>query len=188
MAETAPGPHPGGRWTARAGQVVEDGTLRLEYTATAAETGGALHEMRARYAPGSAYPPAHLHPAQEERFVVEQGRLLFDVDGRERSVVVGEEIVIPRGAVHRVRNDGTEPAVAIWQTRPALRTGEFLARATEARTTGDLLELAAVVEAHADVYRLAVRPRRLSAGAVRVLAAVARLRARSRRVRTRAPA
>jgi mannose-6-phosphate isomerase-like protein (cupin superfamily) len=166
--------------TVHRGQVIEDDTLRLEFTVTAAETAGQLHEMWARYAPESPYPPAHHHPGQRERFIIEEGQLLFDVDGDERLVGPGEEIVIPAGAVHRVRNPGADPAVAVWQTRPALRTGEFLLEVTAAMREGGVLRLAAVVDEYGDVYRLATRPRRVSSGAVRTLAGLSRTAQRIR--------
>lgn len=156
------------------GQIIADESLTLEFTATARETGGALHEMRARYAPGSPFPPAHHHPFQEERFRVEEGELVFDIDGVEHVVDAGEEISVPRRAVHRVRNGGAVPAVALWQTRPALRTGEFLERVSRAQEAGNALHLLAVVGEFHDVYQLAVRPRRLTAGAVKLLVPVAR--------------
>lgn len=168
------------------GQVLADDSLTLEFTATASDTDGALHEMRARYAPGAPFPPAHHHPGQDEHFRVEAGELVFDVDGKEQVVGAGGDITIPRGAVHRVRNAGTVPAVALWQTRPALRTGEFLERVTQARTAGGVLHLLAVVGEYDDVYRLAVRPRWLTAGAVRLLAPLARTR--TRRGSSRRPA
>jgi quercetin dioxygenase-like cupin family protein len=163
---------------AHRGQVIDDGTLRLELTATAADTDGRLHEMRARYAPGSPMPPAHLHPAQQERFTVTAGRLRFDIDGATHWVGVGEEIIVPPGAVHQVSNPHEEPAEVIWQTTPALRTGEFLEAVSAARAEGGLLRLLAVVADHDDVYRLAVRPRWLTGALVRVVGGLAARRSR----------
>jgi mannose-6-phosphate isomerase-like protein (cupin superfamily) len=163
------------------GQVIADESLRVEFTATAADTDGALHEMRATYAPGSPFPPAHFHPGQEERFVVEEGELLFDIDGVQRVVAAGQQTTVPRGAVHRVRNPAAVPAVACWQTRPALRTGEFLEQVAAARASGGLLDLAAVVDVFGDVYQLAVRPRPVGAAAVGLLARIARVRHGGRR-------
>jgi mannose-6-phosphate isomerase-like protein (cupin superfamily) len=108
-----------------AGVVYERGSVRLEVLRSAAETDGELHEMRATYGPGSPLPPAHLHPDQDERFEVLEGVLTFVVEGIETSVAAGEDLEVPRGAVHQVSNTGEVDAVAIWQTRPALRTGEF---------------------------------------------------------------
>ncbi|KAL3421778.1 cupin [Phlyctema vagabunda] len=49
-------------------------------------------------------PPVHLHPRQEEFFLVTSGNGLFTLDGREIVVPAGEKIVIPRGGYHRFTN------------------------------------------------------------------------------------
>jgi len=144
--------------------VLDSGAVRMEFTTTAADSDGALHEMRATYAPGSPLPPAHLHPAQRERFEVHEGELSFLVDGVERTVAAGEVLEVPPGAVHQVRNAAQVPAVVTWQTRPALRTGEFLCAIHSARAGGDLTELLRVVEEYADVFRLAPQPSDSSTG------------------------
>ena len=138
--------------------VLDTGAVRMEFAVTAADSDGALHEMRVTYAPGSPLPPAHLHPAQTERFEVHEGALVFVVDGVERVVPAGEAIDIAPGSVHQAHNPGDGPAVATWQTRPALRTGEFHVAIHEARQSGDVPRLLAVVEEYADVFRLAPQP------------------------------
>lgn len=159
----------------RRGLVLDDGTLRLEFLRTVAETGGELHEMRARYAPNSPWPPAHHHPAQEERFLVREGQLEFRLDGETRRVAAGQEVTVPAGVVHQARNDADVPAVAIWQTRPAGRTAAFYQAIHGAQVHGTLLDVARVVDAYDDVFRLDIRPRRIVRGAVTALACVARL-------------
>jgi len=136
------------------GTVLDSGTVRMEFTSTTPE----LHEMRVTYAPGSPLPPAHLHPAQTERFEVHEGSLVFVVDGVERVVTAGEAIDIAPGAVHQAHNPHDVPAVATWQTRPALRSGEFHCAVAEARGSGDVGRLLAVVEEYADVFVLAQQP------------------------------
>jgi hypothetical protein len=59
-----------------------------------------------------------------------------------------------------VHNPGDVPAVVTWQTRPALRTGEFHCAVAAARDSGDLSRLLAVVEEYADVLVLAPHPSR----------------------------
>ena len=140
------------------GTVLDSGAVRMEFTATAADTGGELHEMRATYAPDSPLPPAHLHPSQRERFEVHSGALWFLVDGVARTVAAGEVLEVPAGAVHQVRNAGDEPAEVTWQTRPALRTGEFHCAIHAARASGDVPTLLGVVEEYADVFVLAPQP------------------------------
>jgi mannose-6-phosphate isomerase-like protein (cupin superfamily) len=141
-----------------AGNVYDRGAVRLEFLRTSAETQGELHEMRATYPAGSPLPPAHLHPAQDERFEVEAGTLTFVVDGGERVVGAGESIDIPRGAVHQVRNAGDVPAVTIWQTRPALRTGEFHHELNTATAEQDWERLAAALTGFGDVFVAAPQP------------------------------
>ena len=138
--------------------VLDSGTVRMVFTTTAADSAGSLHEMRATYAAGSPPPPAHLHPAQDERFEVHEGCLEFVVDGVHRLVAAGEWMDVPAGAVHQVRNPGDVPAVVTWQTRPALRTAEFLVAVHAAREGGDLSQLLAVVQEYGDVFVLAQQP------------------------------
>jgi mannose-6-phosphate isomerase-like protein (cupin superfamily) len=143
---------------AEQGTVLDSGAVRMEFTVTAAESDGALHEMRATYGPRSPLPPAHLHPAQDERFEVHSGTLSFLVEGVPTTVSAGESIDVPAGAVHQVCNPGDEPAEVTWQTRPALRTGEFHCALHEARASKDTPRLLAVVQEYADVFVLAPQP------------------------------
>ena len=146
------------------GTVIESGTVRMEFTTTAAESDGALHEMRVTYAPHSPRPPAHLHPSQAERFAVHSGELSFLVDGVATTVRAGEAIDVPPGAVHQVENAGDVPAEATWQTRPALRSGEFHCAIHAARESGDTTALLRAVEEYSDVFRLAPQPTASSTG------------------------
>lgn len=133
------------------GTVLDSGTVRLEFLRSDDE----VHEMLATYAPGSPPPPAHLHPAQAERFEVRSGELLFVVDGVETTVRAGEAIDVAVGAVHTARNPGDVPAVALWRTTPGLRTGAFHVAVAEAQASGDVTKLLAVLGEYEDVFRLA---------------------------------
>ena len=126
------------------------------------ETGADLHLQEAVYPPRSPEPPTHCHPAQDERFRLEEGELLFRVAGAERTVRAGETIDIPRGVMHSVRNASDSPARALWETRPALRTAAFqraMERATQGSAKPSLLEAAAVLREYDDVFLLASPPR-----------------------------
>jgi mannose-6-phosphate isomerase-like protein (cupin superfamily) len=132
----------------------ESGTARVWYLQTAQSSAGAVHEQRVEYAPGSPFPPAHLHPAQDEHFEVEQGRMLFVVDGAERIVSAGETLDIPRGTTHRARNASrTEVAVVRWETRPALRTTEFFTTAAQLGDGMGLLDAGLLASEFRDVFR-----------------------------------
>ena len=135
--------------------VLDDGNLRLEFTTTAEDSQGHLHEMRATYRPDSALPIAHLHPNQSEHFTVLQGEMWCRVDGVETTLRAGDTIDVPAGSVHQMRNPGAVNAVVTWQTRPALRTGEFHRQIAQARRTGDITAVLEVVSEYADVFVVA---------------------------------
>ncbi|MBN1091401.1 cupin domain-containing protein [Blastococcus sp. TML/M2B] len=138
--------------------VLDDGNVRLEFTTTGEGSGGQVHAMLATYRPGSDLPPAHLHPQQSERFTVLEGEMWCEVDGAATTLRAGDTVDVPAGSVHRMRNPGAVRAVVSWETRPALRTGEFHQRMAEARATGDLTAVLEVVSEFSDVFVLAPHP------------------------------
>jgi mannose-6-phosphate isomerase-like protein (cupin superfamily) len=101
--------------------------MALRILRSAAGTSGALLEMEAFYPAGSAVPPPHFHPRQEERFVILEGAMRAVVGGARRDLAAGESFVIPAGEVHSMWNPGPGSARVNWQVRPALRTQEFFA-------------------------------------------------------------
>lgn len=151
----------------------ETDDTRVWYLRTAASTQGAVHEQRVEYRPGSPFPPTHLHPAQDEHVEVEYGELLVVVDGAEQVVAAGGTIDIPRGTPYRARNhSGERLAYARWETRPALRSGEFFAVAARLGTDPGLLQAALLAHEYRDVFRSASPVGLL----VPVIARLARLR------------
>jgi hypothetical protein len=97
----------------------------------------------------------HRHPKQSERVVVHQGALQFVVGGRSRRVAAGDELVIERRVLHCAYNASDVPALATWETRPALRSGElFLARdrASRGRKRPPLLAAAAILNEYRDEF------------------------------------
>ncbi len=140
---------------------LDNGDVVMKFVQTAAETGGALHAQQARYAPSSRQPPYHCHPRQDEHFSILEGGLLFHVDGADRHVDAGGQIDIPRGAYHWARNPHDRPALALWETRPALRTAEFfraMSLATGGRARPPLAEAAAILREYRDEFRMARPP------------------------------
>ena len=55
----------------------------------------------------------HVHGNCEESVYVVRGKVECTCDGQSQLLSVGELTVMPRGAVHRLRNAGTEPAEII---------------------------------------------------------------------------
>jgi quercetin dioxygenase-like cupin family protein len=116
------------------GQVIDNPVSgeRIAFRQTAATTGGRLLAFELSLAAGGHVPASHVHPAQEERFTVIEGRMRFR---RGLSTLVarpGETVVVPPGTIHRFANLDDIGARALVEVRPALRMEDLL------ETTADL--------------------------------------------------
>jgi mannose-6-phosphate isomerase-like protein (cupin superfamily) len=157
---------------------------RMRFLVTAEESDGALLRLETHNPPGPHAEPLHVHPRQETRAAVVSGSLCFVVDGHERRIGPGEEIVIPAGVPHHFSNDGDEDAVAIQEARPALRLAEFFATYFALARDGvldedgrpPLLVSAALGPVFAEEIRLVTPPWPLQRAAYALLAPLARLR------------
>jgi quercetin dioxygenase-like cupin family protein len=120
-------------------------------------------EVEATWGPGGKPPPPHLHPSQDEEFVVQSGRLTAWVDGEERTLEPGATLLISRGTPHKMWNPGHEAATALWRTRPAGRTAEWFATIDRLSAGGTrkppVPAIAKAVTQYSDVFVLAVGPK-----------------------------
>jgi quercetin dioxygenase-like cupin family protein len=144
------------------GLVLEDGNILLHFKETAEDNGGARHLQLATYRPHSSPPPYHCHPQQEEVFQILEGGLRFWLDGAERIVRQGDEVLVGKGIYHYAHNPNDAPALVMWETRPALRSGD-LYRLLYAASQGKkrrppLTEAAAILREFSDEFRLAKPP------------------------------
>lgn len=153
----------------------------IEFLRTAADTNGALLELRAFYAPNSARPPAHFHPHQEEEFQVAQGVIRAAVGGEEATYRAGDMFTVSRGSVHWMHNDGDEFAEVLWRTRPAMRTELLLGRLWKSDRDGEktkpdpgLLELAVILAEFRDEFRLASPPEPIQGALIGLLGLLGR--------------
>jgi quercetin dioxygenase-like cupin family protein len=99
---------------------------RIIIRTTAEESGGALLAFDLFLPPGRHVPARHVHPVQEERFTVLNGQLRFRLGRRTVLATPGQTILVPPKTTHWFGNEGTEPAHARVEVRPALRTEELL--------------------------------------------------------------
>ena len=76
--------------------------------------------------------PAHSHDHFEETIYGLEGVLTWTVDGRPIDVGPGQALCIPRGAVHRFDNNGTEDAKTLCAITPAAIGPEYFREAAEA--------------------------------------------------------
>lgn len=114
--------------------------------------------MESSYRAGGAPAPPHLHPAQDERFVVLSGVVRVRVDGAGRDLREGDELTIGAGRGHEFGGHPDEPATVRWEVRPPLRTWEFLAAlhaSLHAHAEGRGEDADFDVAAYDDVFRLA---------------------------------
>jgi quercetin dioxygenase-like cupin family protein len=105
-------------------------------------------EVEAVYQAGSAKPPVHLHPEQDEHFEVLAGEITALVDGDERAYGEGAAFDIPRGTAHTMWNASGGEARVLWRTSPALDTLGWFQALADAQATGDYAALGEAVPAH----------------------------------------
>ena len=104
----------------------------------AAETGGDVVEMEFVLPSGCVPPPPHVHRSQVEDYEVLEGSFEVVIDGRWRTLTVGESASVPVGALHTFRNrSGEVVRVRNWH-RPALRFEQFIERTCRVLRAADV--------------------------------------------------
>jgi quercetin dioxygenase-like cupin family protein len=96
----------------------------IEFTAVAEDTGGELISFNWRSIPGGLITE-HIHPHQEERFIVVAGEARFTLGGAELLARAGDTVIVPAGVPHSEGNPGPAEVTAVVELRPALRSKEF---------------------------------------------------------------
>jgi quercetin dioxygenase-like cupin family protein len=112
---------------ARTGDVIENPATgeRIVFRETAAETDGELLRYELFFRPRGLVSREHVHPCQEERHEVVSGVLRASVEGRERTLSMGDVLVVPPGISHRLLSAG-EDVHLLLELRPALRSETLL--------------------------------------------------------------
>ena len=75
--------------------------------------------------------PAHSHDHYEETIYGIEGRLTWTVDGKHIDVGPGQALCIPRGAIHRFDNHGTQDVKALCAITPAAIGPQFFRESAE---------------------------------------------------------
>jgi quercetin dioxygenase-like cupin family protein len=112
----------------RAGDVIVNPATgdKIKFLKTARETKGELLQFQEWLKVGGVGPPEHIHPRQEEHFLVVKGTMGVSLNKKEHILKEGQEITVPRGAAHRWWNAGDVELDHISEFRPALRFDAFL--------------------------------------------------------------
>jgi len=113
---------------ARPGDVIENKLAgdRIVFLQTGRETDGELLELDCFIKPGGEGPPDHIHPHQEERFIVVAGAFTIRIAGTETTLGAGEESAVPAGTHHAWKNSGDTEVHMRMEFRPAGRMEGFL--------------------------------------------------------------
>jgi mannose-6-phosphate isomerase-like protein (cupin superfamily) len=169
----------------RAGDIIENAVTgeRLRFHRTSAETNGELVVVEAFVQPGGQVAAAHVHPHQQERFIVVEGAVGFK-RGREQVVAgPGDEIVVEPGTAHKFWNAGDTEARFFCEIRPALQFERLIETmfglAADGKTNKkgmpQPLRLAPIAKAHFEDVRLPVVPAWMQRSALAMGAPMGRL-------------
>ena len=152
----------------RAGQTIENPVTgeQVTFRKTSADTGGKEVVIDVVVEPNGNVAAAHIHPTQEERFVVHSGSLGMTLRNQTFVAHPGDVILVPAGTPHRFENAGDAPAHFTCEVRPALGFESLLetmfALANDGKTNRkgrpNPLRLAVIAKAHFDTVRLPFPP------------------------------
>jgi quercetin dioxygenase-like cupin family protein len=178
---------------AHAGQTIHNPVSgeRITFLRTAADTDGELLELELELAADGQVPGAHVHPEQEERFHVLEGRMRFRLGLRTIVAEAGDSVVVPAGRVHKFTNAGDGPARARVEVVPALDMEELLSTTAELAHEGNVtpsgmpkpLHLALFVRRFRREVRAPFPPAWMVQALMAPLAALARRRGHAERYR-----
>jgi quercetin dioxygenase-like cupin family protein len=135
-------------------EVIRIGPLALRFLVTGEDSDGsvAAFEVSVPAAQRLAAPP-HSHDGFEETIYGVEGVLTWTVDGRQIDVGPGQALCIPRGAVHRFDNNGSQDAKVLCVVTPGALGPQFFREAAGviAAAAGgppDPVRMVAVMRAH----------------------------------------
>ncbi len=140
---------------------------RLIFRSTADSSNGELFQAELFAQPGSYVVRSHLHPSQEERFVVLEGAYGYRIGDTTGTGRPGETLVCPVGVPHSQWNAGPSVMRIYYEHRPALESAELffetyfgLSREGKLLPSGDirLLQATVLLTAVADFMRTASPP------------------------------
>jgi len=119
-------------------ETIRLGPISVRFLLTGGDTNGSMSVFEMMIPAGQKLvPPAHKNDAYEETLYGIEGVLTWTINGEPIEVGPGQAVCIPRGAVHRFDNFGTEDAKQLVITTPAIMTPAYF------RDARDLLQAAA---------------------------------------------
>lgn len=111
-------------------ETVHLGPLTVRFLVTAAQSSGSTAVFELSVPAGERLrAPAHSHDHYEETIYGIRGVSTWTVNSRAIAVGPGQALCIPRGAVHRFDNHGTEDVTALCVITPAAIGPEYFREA-----------------------------------------------------------
>lgn len=102
-------------------ETIRIGPLGIRFLLTGQDTNGSVSVFEVTVPAGRKLAaPAHKNDAYEETLYGISGTLTWTIDGEPIAVGPGQAVCIPRGAVHRFDNFGTEDAKQLSIVTPAI--------------------------------------------------------------------
>jgi quercetin dioxygenase-like cupin family protein len=113
-------------------EIIRLGPLAVRFLITAENSNDSVAAFEL-IVPGAARlaAPAHSHDHYEETIYGIDGVLTWTVDGKPIEVGPGQALCIPRGAVHRFDNHGTQEAKALCVITPAAIGPQYFRESAE---------------------------------------------------------
>jgi quercetin dioxygenase-like cupin family protein len=113
-------------------ETIRVGLLTVRFLLTADNSSGSIAAFEVTVPGGQRLlAPAHSHGHYEETIYGIDGVLTWTVDGRQIEVGPGQALCIPRGAVHRFDNLGSQDAKALCVITPAALGPEYFRECAE---------------------------------------------------------
>jgi quercetin dioxygenase-like cupin family protein len=107
--------------------------LVVQFLLTGENSGGTVAMFELTVPAGQRLmAPAHSHDHYEETIYGIKGILTWTVEGKLIDVAPGQALCIPRGAVHRFDNNGTEDVKALCVITPAALGPQYFREMAEA--------------------------------------------------------
>jgi quercetin dioxygenase-like cupin family protein len=115
-----------------ADELIGFGPIEVRFLVTGDHSTGSVAAFELTVAAGQRLPaPAHSHDHYEETIYGLDGVLTWTVDGRALDVGPGQALCIPRGAIHRFDNPGSQNAKALCVITPAAIGPQYFREAFE---------------------------------------------------------
>ena len=113
-------------------ETIRIGPIGIRFLLTGDDTNGSVSVFEVTVPAGQKLAaPAHKNDAYEETLYGIEGVMTWTIDGQAIEVGPGEAVCIPRGAVHRFDNFGTEDAKQLSIVTPAIMGPAYFREASE---------------------------------------------------------